>query len=472
MPPINNSSGVNVSQLFVPEIKELLAAREFLAIKAFLKDMSVVDLAEAWSAFTPDERTILFRLQSDRHAVALFQELEPEEQTELMQSLDDKKLQEIMGDLTPEDTARVFNELPEKTIRKLSTFVHKDKQTALEQMMTYPDQSVGALMHIQRIELGDSLMSSQALDRIRAAAQLRKGGGPDGYYVTDTIGRAVGWVPLRELIAAPGNMKLSEFMHTVGVLKLDPMADQEEAVRLFSRYKPAMAPVMDKNDKLLGYITSEDILPLVEEEATEDIQKLGGVEALDEPYFKTDFFKMVRKRGAWLFVLFLGEMLTATAMGFFEDEIAKAVVLALFIPLIISSGGNSGSQASTLIVRAMSLHEVTLRDWFRVMGRELASGFVLGAGLGLVGFLRVVVWSQFSNIYGPHYLGIGATVGITLLLIVMYGTLAGSLLPLLLKKVRLDPAVASAPFVATLVDVSGLVIYFVTALFFLKGTLL
>jgi magnesium transporter len=214
------------------------------------------------------------------------------------------------------------------------------------------------------------------------------------------------------------------------------------------------------------------VIQVIQEENTEDIQKLAGVEALEDPYFETSFFQMIKKRGTWLCVLFLGEMLTATAMGFFEHEISRAVVLALFIPLIISSGGNSGSQASTLIVRALALKEISFGDWWRVMRREFATGLCLGLILGTIGFFRIFIWSQFTNLYGPHYVLVALAVAASLVLVVMWGSLSGSLLPIVLKWVRLDPAVVSAPFVATLVDVTGLVIYFSVAMFILRGTLL
>ena len=231
-------------------------------------------------------------------------------------------------------------------------------------------------------------------------------------------------------------------------------------------------PVLDANNVLLGIVTIDDVLWVASEEFSEDIQKIGGTEALDEPYLEMPLFKLFKKRIGWLVVLFLGEMLTATAMTFFQDEIAKAVVLALFVPLIISSGGNSGSQASTLIIQAMAMNEITLADWWRVMRREIISGFMLGAILGVIGMLRVFIWNSFTHIYGPHTYLIGLTVGVSLVGVVLWGTLSGSMLPMILKKLGADPAVSSAPFVATLVDVTGLVIYFSVAYLFLRGVLL
>jgi magnesium transporter len=248
--------------------------------------------------------------------------------------------------------------------------------------------------------------------------------------------------------------------------------DREAAVNVFRKADLAALPVTDSDGVLIGIVTSDDILDVAEERATEDIQKFGGSEALDEPYMQIAFFRMVRKRAGWLVILFLGEMLTATAMGFFEQEIERAVVLALFIPLIISSGGNSGSQAATLVIRALALGEVKLRDWWRIMRREIFSGLALGSILGTIGFLRIAIWSSFSDLYGPHWLLVAVTVAIALVGIVLWGTLAGSMLPLLLRRIGFDPAASSAPFVATLVDVTGLVIYFSVAMMILRGTLL
>jgi magnesium transporter len=449
MPPQRPSSFA-VAELFVPEIKELLADNDIKGIKALIRSISMVDLAEAWSKFSETEQSVLFPLLSAEDAASLFQELEPEEQ---------------------EAVSRFFTGLPAKTAKLLSRVLAKGERGSLPDLSSYPPHSVGSWMHAQRVDITPNLTSTQALDRIRHATRLRSGG-PDGYYVTDKNGKLVGWVSLRDLIAAPAKLKLSEYMHGVRLLRMEAGQDQEDAIHLFTKYQPSMAPVVDKEEKLVGYLRSEDILPLVQKEATEDIQKLGGIEASDEPYFSTPFQHMVRKRATWLCVLFVGETLTATAMAFFEHEIARAVVLALFIPLIISSGGNSGSQAATLIVRAMALKEISFGDWWKVMRREFMSGAVLGFILGAIGFLRIVIWSLFTDIYGPHYLLVALSVSLALFLVVLWGSLSGSLLPIVLKRLKLDPAVVSAPFVATLVDVTGLVIYFSVAMVILRGTLL
>jgi magnesium transporter len=256
------------------------------------------------------------------------------------------------------------------------------------------------------------------------------------------------------------------------VVRADEDRDQEAAARLVASENQLAIPVVDRDGRLVGTITVDDIIDVLKDETTEDIQKIGGVEALDEPYLATPFWTLVKKRGRWLVVLFLGEMLTATAMGYFEHEIARAVVLALFVPLIISSGGNSGSQAASLIIRALAVRELAVRDWWRVLRREIGSGLVLGALLGTVGLVRITVWQHAFNRYGEHWLLIGLTVMLSLVGVVLWGTLAGAMLPFVMKRLGADPATSSTPFVATLVDVTGLIIYFTIASVVLRGTLL
>jgi magnesium transporter len=290
-------------------------------------------------------------------------------------------------------------------------------------------------------------------------------------YVVDEHGRLIDDVRVRRFLLASPDLHVRELMDG-NVPQLAATDDRAHALDLFRKYDRIALPVTDDGGKPIGIVTVDDILDVADAEATEDIQKLGGSEALDEPYITIALTRMVKKRASWLIVLFLGEMLTATAMSFFEGEIEKAVVLALFVPLVISSGGNAGSQAATLVIRAMALGEFTLGQWWRVMRRELVVGAALGLILGSVGFLRIAIWSLFSDVYGPHWMLVALTVGVSLVGIVLWGSLMGSMLPLVLKKLRFDPATSSAPFVATLVDVTGLVIYFSVAYFFLSGVLL
>ena len=293
----------------------------------------------------------------------------------------------------------------------------------------------------------------------------------DRIFVVDDGGHLVDDIRVRRLLLSPLDRPVRDLLDG-NFAMLAPTDDRETALELFKRFDRVALPVVDEQRKPIGIVTVDDMLDVAEAEATEDIQKLGGTEALDEPYTTIALSRMVQKRASWLVVLFLGEMLTATAMAYFEDEIAKAVVLALFVPLVISSGGNAGSQAATLVIRALALGEFRLRDWWRIMRRELAVGLALGTILGGIGFLRIAIWSRFSPIYGPHGLLVAATVGVALVGIVLWGSLMGSMLPLVLKRLGFDPATSSAPFVATLVDVTGLIIYFSVAFLILHGTLL
>jgi magnesium transporter len=311
------------------------------------------------------------------------------------------------------------------------------------------------------------------VDRAIADLRLRREEQEPVYYaytVRDD-GRLAGVLSMRDLILSGPTTPLSELSYDAVAVTAD--ADQEDVARLLHKHGYAALPVIDAGGRLLGIITAEDVADVAEEEATEDIQKLGGSEALDAPYLGIGFLPMLRKRGTWLTVLFVGEMLTATAMGYFEDQIARAVLLALFVPLIISSGGNSGSQAATIVVRALALGELTTRDWGRVLYREARTGLALGAWLGFVGFLRIAAWQYMGWFeYGPHYLMLGLAVGLSVAGVIMFGSVAGGLLPIALRRVGLDPATSSAPFVATIVDVTGILIYFSIAALALKGTLL
>jgi magnesium transporter len=341
----------------------------------------------------------------------------------------------------------------------------------VERLLRYPDRTAGGIMTTEFVRLEPGMTVAQALERIRAEARDRDT--IYACYILDAAGKLLGAVSLRDLIMAGPSQTVGAVMrgHPVSVGALE---DRVEAARKISKYNLLAVPVVEADGRVVGFVTVDDVIDVMVEEQTEDVLRMGAVEpgALDEPYLTAPLPRLVRRRAGWLVILFLGEMLTATAMGFFEKEIEKAVVLALFVPLIISSGGNSGSQATSLVIRALALQEVRLRDWWRVLRRELSSGVALGAILGSIGFLRITVWSLFGAVYGPHWPLVALTVGLSLVGIVLWGTAAGSMLPFILKRLGLDPATSSAPFVATLVDVTGLVIYFTVAMLILRGTLL
>ncbi len=451
----------------------MLENRTYRALMRMLAQINPVDLADGWHLFSPTEQAVMFRLLSRQRAAQMFEELDLPEQERLLAALHEVDLKELLTDLEPAETSYITRQLPPKMVQRLMGFLKAEKRSEVQTILKYRPDSVGSLMHLRFVRLPPSMTASQALRQIQVTTRLRhiEETHLETLYVVDDGNVLLGGLSLKELLVAPRDMPVRELMRRPSYT-LKPEMDREEAAKTFQRYNLESAPVVDEQGHLLGMVILRDVVEVIGEESTEDIQKLGGMAAFDLPYFRIPFFEMIKKRGVWLSVLFVGEMLTATAMRHYEDEIVKAVVLALFIPLIISSGGNSGSQAATLIVRAMALGEVKLSDWWRVVSKELASGFALGCILGILGFLRIYLWSQISPVYGEHYLGIAFSVAATLVLVVMWGTLMGSTLPMILQRLRLDPAVVSTPFVATLVDVTGLMIYFTVAAFFLRGTLL
>jgi len=337
-------------------------------------------------------------------------------------------------------------------------------------LLAFAEDQAGGLMNPRYARLRPDMSVDEAISYLRRQTRQHV---ESVYYlsVLDAEQHLLGVVSFRDLFSAPPEKRVRDVMHS-DVVTIPEDMDQEAVSKLFATHNFLAMPVVDAERRVKGIVTVDDIVDVVQEEATEDIQKLGGMSALDAPYLRIGFWDMLRKRAGWLSVLFVSEMLTATAMGFFEKEIAKAVVLALFVPLIISSGGNSGSQASTLVIRALALGELKLGDLWRVIRREVFSGLALGAILAVIGFLRISIWSAFSTLYGPHWLLVALTVSLALVGVVLWGTLIGSILPFVLRRLGFDPATSSAPFVATLVDVTGLIIYFSIGFVVLRGTLL
>ena len=349
-------------------------------------------------------------------------------------------------------------------------FLEENNKASLHNILGYPDKSVARIINTEFATIDKSMSLAEASEHLRKNHSDTEAA--NVIYVVDKDGKLIDDIPVRRFVLNAPDKKVEDILDGFCVsLKLTDST--EDAVQKFKEYDRVVLPVTNENNILLGVVTVDDVMDVVEQRDTAEIQKFGGIEELDYPYVKTPFFSLLKKRAGWLIILFLGEMLTATAMGHFDGEIQKAVVLALFVPLIISSGGNSGSQAATLIIRAMALKELTFRDWWYVMRREILSGFSLGVILGTIGFIRISVWQYLGWYnYGLHWLLVAITIFFSLIGIVMWGTLSGSMIPMLLKKLKIDPATSSAPFVATLVDVTGLVIYFSIAAIFLKGTLL
>ncbi len=450
-------------------IKPFIESNKSDELKRILPSIPVQDLAEQVDNLDPDERRLFFELMPLEMAKQVFEYLPASIQKITIQQLDHKEAAQILNEMAPDDRTAFLEDLSGPVLKNLLLLLSEDERKITLSLLGYPPDSVGRLMTPDYITVKEEFTITEALKKIRDNGANSET--LDAVYVTDNTGVLLDDLRISQLLLAEPDRKISDIMdRTYLSLKVDQ--DQEEAVKKFSKYHRVALPVTDKQNVLLGIVTVDDMLHISKEEDTEDIHKIGAVEALDEPYLQISIIRMIGKRAVWLIVLFLSEMLTATAMGFFEDEIAKAVVLALFVPLIISSGGNSGSQATTLIIRAMALGEVRLKDWWRVMSREIQSGLMLGLILGSIGFLRIFTWTFFTDIYGPHWFLLALTVGCSLVGVVMWGSLTGSMLPFLLRRLGLDPATSSAPFVATLVDVTGLIIYFSVGYFFLKGTLL
>jgi magnesium transporter len=433
--------------------------------------LSPPELREVWQVLSPDERVEGFRLLPPGAPDDFFLSLSAHEQAELLQSLQPQERRTWIRLLPPDDAADLVQAVEEPELRsELLGLLDDHTRGEVQALLAYAEDDAGGLMSPRFARVRPYMSIDEALRYLRKQARTRLE--TLSYaYALDAHQKLLGVVSIRELFQASPLKHVHEVMRTDLVTVPEHM-DQEAVSRLFSSSDLLALPVMDAEGRMKGIVTVDDIVDVVQEEATEDIQKAGGMEALEAPYFETSLLRLMRKRAGWLALLFFGGLLTTNAMSHFADEINKAVVLALFAPLIISSGGNSGSQASTLIIRAMTLGEVRMRDWWRVMRRELASGLALGAILMALGFLRVGLGEAFFGAYGETWLPVASTVAVSLLGVVIWGTLSGSMLPFLLRRLKLDPASASAPAVATLVDVVGLLIYFSVASVALKGTLL
>lgn len=418
---------------------------------------------------TLDQQLLIFNALEPERKVLTFEYLPFRIQKTFIEELPEDQKITLLNALSPDDRTALLEELPPDLVCLLLKYLSPEERALSVRLLGYPKDSVGRLMTPDYISVKLDWTVQEVLDYIR-----KKGHDSETLnviYAVDDKGVLVDDFRIREFLLSPLDStvgKLADYRF----IALHVTDSVENAIRIFRKYARTALPVIDQKGILLGIVTGDDIMALSVEEDTEDIQKIGGVAALTEPYIDTPFFSLIKKRVGWLVILFVGELFTASAMGYYEDEIAKAVVLALFLPLIISSGGNSGSQASTLIVRALALGEITIKDWWRIVKREVTSGLFLGTILGVIGFIRVIIWSQLFSSYGEHWLLIAFTIFLSLVGVVTWGTLSGAMLPLILNRCGVDPATSSAPFVATLVDVTGLIIYFNIALIVLKGTLL
>lgn len=450
-------------------IEEALHLRDFVKLRDALKNWQPPDVADLINGLPVEDQAVVFRILPRKLAAETFGYLTPDQQEKLLKAMAQDEVTALLNNMPDDDRTLLLEEMPAAATKQMLELLTPEERADAVKLLGYPEGSIGRLMTAHYVAVREDWTIQYVLDYVREHGQDSET--LSMIYVVDDQGVLIDDIRIRTFLLAPLTAKVADLMdYRYVALKADD--SQESAVEVFREQDLKALPVTDTTGVLIGIVTIDDVLDVAEAQATKEIQKIGGSEALDEPYMQIAFWRMVKKRGGWLVILFLGEMLTATAMGFFEREIERAVVLALFVPLVISSGGNSGSQASTLVIRALALGEVRLRDWWRVMRREILSGLALGSILGTIGFLRISVWSAFSDIYGSHWLLVALTVGFALIGIVLWGTLSGSMLPFLLRRAGFDPAASSAPFVATLVDVTGLVIYFSVAALLLRGTLL
>lgn len=450
------------------QFEAIIQTEDKLAIREFLDHQNISEVADLVYEYPEFDEQIIAGMSVHR-AAKVFKILEFPTQKRIIQELPPSKTAELLNELPADDRTDFLEELPSNVVRELIKLLDPEERKITLSLLGYPENSVGRLMTPDYVYVYVDDTIAEVLDTIRRVGKDSET--IDVIYVINNKGELLDDIRIREFLLNPPDKKVSELMDD-RVISLNVFEDQEMAYEAFKMNNRVALPVVSNSNKLLGIVTIDDVLWVASEEFSEDVQKIGGTQALDQPYLETSVLGMFKKRIIWLMILFVGELITISAMQQFQDEIAKVVILATFIPLIISSGGNSGSQASTLVIQAMALGEVTIGDWWKIMRREIISGLLLGAVLCLMGIAVISAWHFLSDTFGVHYLRIAFTIGLSLVGIVMWGTLMGSMLPLMLKRFGADPAASSTPFVATLVDVTGLLIYFGFASLMLGGILL
>lgn len=442
------------------------------AIASRLGHEHVADIVEFLNGKTAEEATSVVSHMPLKWAVEVLDQPQFHDACEVIEALPQEKAVGILEGMSTDRAADVLRWIEEPVKSRLRDALSPEAQVAIDHLLTYPEGTAGALMTTEFVSVPSTWTVQQTLDHIREVERSRETVYAI-YVLSPGTRRLVNTVSLRRLISGNPDDSILSVANAYAPITVTPNLPREEVARTISKYDFLAVPVVDTTGHVLGIVTVDDVIDAMIEEQTEDVQRMGGMEAIDEPYLEITFREMIKKRAGWLSILFISEMFTASAMQFFSDELEKAIVLALFIPLVMSSGGNSGSQATSLIIRALALQQVRLRDWWRVALRELPTGITLGAILGVIGIIRIIVWQQAGLFdYGQYWKLLAVTIGAALVGIVTFGSLAGSLMPFVLKRLGFDPASASAPFIATLVDVTGIVIYFSVAWLFLHGTIL
>ncbi len=449
-----------IENLLRPEILEALEKRNFGMLRSVLAEWPAREIADLIETLPEDQRTLLFRVLPRDEAAETFEYLEAEAQETLLKGLGREQVAAVLNDMSPDDRTALLEELPASATKQLLTLLSPEERSVANRLLGYPEESIGRLMTPDYIAVGPDWTVQRVLDHIREHGEDSET--LNVIYVVDESGRLIDDMRIRELLVMPLDARVEDIRDGV-LVALKATDDQEEVVPLFSETDRVALPVTDTRGVLLGIVTVDDVLDVVEEEATEDIQKLGGTEALKHSYMQATLFELLRKRGGWLVVLFLGQLLTLNAMGVFEHRLREATALVLFVPLIISSGGNSGSQAATLVVRAMALGEVALVDWWRVMRREVLFGLAIGTVLAGIGTVRILLGHSLEGGFGVAWPRLALAIGASLVCVVLWGVIIGSMLPFLMRRLGADPAASSTPLVATFVDVTGLVLYFTLA---------
>ena len=464
-----------LGHLLKPEYEELIRKKDWESLRIAFEEVDPADIAEILEDLPTEDSGVIFRILPRDVAGVAFEYLPLDQQTEIVQTLGSEQLKNVLNEMAPDDRTRLFEELPAEVTKRALEQLSAEELRVARTLLGYPEDTAGRYMTPEYMALRPSMTAHEAIEAIRKNGRGRET--LNILYIINDRGELMADLRLAELVMAAPDARVGD-LPTRQLVAIPATAPKDEIISTFEKYDRVALPVTDSRGAMVGIITADDVLDVAAEQATEDIQKLGGLEALEAPYMEISTFEMLRKRGGWLAILLLGGMLTATAMGSFQAELLRAEVLALFLPLIIASGGNSGSQATSLIIRALALREIELSDWWKVALRELRSGALLGIGLAVIGFLRVVAWEWLhrygilSHGYGEHYVQVALTVSVSLIGVVLIGAMIGSMLPFVLRRLGLDPAAASAPFVATIVDVTGIVIYFTVAAFILRNTLL
>ena len=458
-----------LSKLLMPEIESLIAERKLSILKEILSDWTPADIADLIVDLPEQDKVIVFRVLPADLATDTFEHLEFDTQEELLKAIGNEEVASILNDMSPDDRTALLEELPGTYAKRLIQLLSADERKVAQTLLGYPENSVGRLMTPDYIAVKQDWSVGDTLEFIRKNGEDSET--LNVIYVVNDKGKLIDDIRIREVILSPLDKMISDLMDE-NFTALNVHDDQEKAVDLFKKYDRVALPVIDNQGILIGIVTVDDVLDVAEEEATEDIQKIAGVTVLEEPYSTIPLMVIIKKRAFWLTILLMVQIFTAFVLGYFEDQLSKAIALTIFIPLIISSGGNSGSQAATLVIRAMAVGEINLSDWWLIMRREILSGLILGLILGTIGFFQVGLVSIFSDALNHQWILIGFTVFFTIIGIVMWGTISGSMLPFILKRLGADPATSSTPLVTTIVDVSGLIIYFIIAIIILKGTIL